>query len=472
MKKIAAPKITPIVTNRDMRSDFLVSVQDTPVKPIEPVFVDFSKDMDCFDAAPGVEVLYKKNDLNDLFQISFVFNRGKETEPALGMAFDYLEYLGTSSRSAAEIASMMYELACSFSFYVANNRTYITVSGLSENMEKAVSLVEELIMDAVPSEEVLAGLKADTFKARTDSKTNQRNCFSALSRYVSFGPEVIRRTTMTNAEVSALTSESLLAVIRDLYSKGHEILYYGPASKKDLKASVAACHSIAPDAEPMEPAFLKHVLTESNSVVMAQYDSKQLYYYQYSDRGETFDAESAPVLALYNEYFGGAMNSVVFQEMREARGLAYSAWTNLYFPSYAGDTYYYTAFIATQNDKMRSAVEAFDSIINDMPESEAAFQIATSGIEARLRTQRYTGRAVLDAYLDCRDRGLSEPLDRQLFEALGSLTLEDVKAAQQKWVKDRPYTYAILGDIADLDLGFLKTLGPVKVVDLSEIFGY
>ena len=472
VKKIAAPKITPIVTNRDMRSDFLASVQETPVKPIEPVFLDFSSEMDHFNITEGVEVLYKKNELNDLFEISFVFNRGKESYPALGMAFDYLQYLGTGSRSAADIASRMYELACSFNFYVGNSRTSVNVSGLSENMKEAVSLVEELIFNAEPSEDVLSGLKADTFKARANAKTNQRACFSALNRYVSYGADAVRKTTMSNAEVSSLTSESLLAAVRDLFAKGHEIMYYGPESEKSLKTSIAACHTIAPDAAQMEPAFLSHVLTESNSVVMAQYDSKQLYYYQYSDRGENFDADSAPVLALYNEYFGGGMNSVVFQEMREARGLAYSAWTNLYFPSFKGDTYYYSAFIATQNDKMRSAVEAFDSIINDMPESDAAFNIAVSGIEARLRTQRYTGRNVLDMYLDCKDKGLAEPLDRQLFESLGSLTLADVKAAQEKWVKGRPYTYAILGDIADLDMTYLKTLGPVKVVSLEEIFGY
>ena len=40
------------------------------------------------------------------------------------------------------------------------------------------------------------------------------------------------------------------------------------------------------------------------------------------------------------------------------------------------------------------------------------------------------------------------------------MTIDDVKATQQKWVKDRPYTYGILGDIKALDLNFLKTLGP------------
>ena len=47
-----------------------------------------------------------------------------------------------------------------------------------------------------------------------------------------------------------------------------------------------------------------------------------------------------------------------------------------------------------------------------------------------------------------------------------------MKATQQKWVKDRPYTYGILGDIKNLDLNFLKTLGPIRTVSQEEIFGY
>ena len=130
------------------------------------------------------------------------------------------------------------------------------------------------------------------------------------------------------------------------------------------------------------------------------------------------------------------------------------------------------AFIATQNDKMRQAVEAFDGIINDMPESEAAFAVAKEALLSRLRTQRTTGMDVLRSYLACRDLGLSEPSSRAVFEKAQDATLADVTATQRKWAKDRNYTYAILGDIKDLDTKFLSTLGPVQQVSLEEIFGY
>ena len=62
--------------------------------------------------------------------------------------------------------------------------------------------------------------------------------------------------------------------------------------------------------------------------------------------------------------------------------------------------------------------------------------------------------------------------DRQLYETLKSLTLDDVVALQQEWVKNRPYNYVILGDRNDIDMEYLKTLGPVEIVSQETIFGY
>ena len=91
---------------------------------------------------------------------------------------------------------------------------------------------------------------------------------------------------------------------------------------------------------------------------------------------------------------------------------------------------------------------------------------------SRLRAERTTGIDVLSSYIALRRLGLSEDRDRQIFERVQNMTLDDVKATQQKWVKDRHYTYGILGDIKNLDLNYLKTLGPIKTVSQVEIFGY
>lgn len=470
-QKIAKPEITPIVTNRDAQSDFFKAVAASEVKPIEPRFVDFEKDMDRFEAQSGIEVLYKQNTTTDYFSLEYMFDLGTLNDPALGLAFDYAEYLGTLAKSAEQIQSELYGLACGFNLRASTSRCRITISGLGENMNKAMDIVEDLVANAVADEAILANVKQDMLKSRANAKLNQSSNFSALQSYVIYGEEGMN-ARLSNEELMALTSEELLAKVRDLLTKQHTVVYYGPATKDELLASLNEHHNVPDELQPLEIKRLANVPTPENKVFIAEYDANQIYYIQYSNRGEKFDVANDANLDLYNEYFGGGMSSIVFQEMREARGLAYSARAYMSTPTYADGTYSFTAYIATQNDKMKQAIEAFDEIINTMPESEAAFNVAKESYINQVRTLRYTKASVLYAFINARDMGLDYDRARDVFEKVQTMTLDDVKAVQQQWVKDRNYYYLILGDSKNLDLNYLRTLGPITFLSQEQIFGY
>ncbi len=471
--KMEKPSLTPIQTNRDASSAMLTQIANTPVTPIEPVFVDFSKDMDRLKAKSDIEVLYKKNATTDIFDLEYLYEIGSNNDPLLSLASSYLEYLGTEDMTAEQFAAEFYNIACSWSVRASEDRTYIALSGLGENMARAMELTEKLIAGAVANEAVLQGLKADILKSRADAKLNQAQNFNRLRIYTTRGPEFIKNNTLTNAQLAAVTSEQLLDKLRALSGLQHRIVYYGPASHTDLLTELDAHHNVADVlAPPAEKVEFPLVQTPSNSVLLAEYDAAQIYYIQYSNRGEMYDPSNDAIMALYNGYFGGGMNAIVFQEMREARGLAYSAQATLARPSKKQDPYTYLAFIATQNDKLKDAALAFDDIINNMPESEAAFDIAKESILADLRTQRIVKEDVLWSWISAQDLGLDYDRRASIWEKVPAMNLADVKAFQQQWVASRPYIFSILGRSADLDQEYLRTLGPVKKVSKEEIFGY
>ncbi len=467
--KMSKPAITPIQTNRDATSAFLAEIQASQVTPIEPVFVDYARDMDRLSAKNGIEVLYKKNETTDIFDLEYLYETGYNNDPALSLAASYLSYLGTADMTAEQFAAEFYNIACSWSIRASENRTYVTIGGLGENMARAMELTEKLIAGAVPNETILAGLKADMIKSRADGKLNQARNFAALRTYASRGPEFIRGTTLTNAQLMALTSEELLGRIRALAGLQHRIVYYGAKDHAGVLADIEAHHNVPQTlAAPAAKVTYPYVQTPSSSVILAEYDAAQIYYAQYSNRGEMFDPALEPALTLYNTYFGGGMNAIVFQEMREAPGPA----ANLTRPSKLEDPYVFNAFIATQNDKLVDAASAFDDIINNMPESEAAFKLAKESIITELRTQRIIKSNVLWNYISAQDMGLDYDRRRTVWEQVPTLTFADVKDFQQKWVAGRPYIFAILGRSADLDAAYLQGLGPVRKVSKEEIFGY
>ena len=472
-KKIEKPTITPISANRDAQSDYLVAMQQSEVTPIKPAFVDYERDLNRTKLDNGVEVLYKQNVTNELFSLIYLYDFGASTFKSLPLATKYMEMLGTADKSVEQIQRELYDLACDFNISSSLDKTYVVISGLSENMEKAMKIAEDYIANVEGDEEVLAEVKRDVEQERLNAKSSQQNCFSALQKYCIYGADYVRKTKMTTKELRKISSEELLSQVKDLRKTQHRVMYYGPMELNDVVASIRNTHCTGDELKEVEAVALSPNNVTKPSVLFAQYDAKQVYYLQYSCRAEDkFDVKNSPIVNLYNDYFSGGMNSIVFQEMREARGLAYSSYAGLWNGSTSKDPYYFYAFIATQNDKVQQAVEAFDEIIEDMPRSEKAFDLAKSGLLANLESQRTTKANVLWSYLEYEKFGYKEDINKTIYEGVKSLTLDDVVAFQQNYIKDRPYTYCILGDKRDLDMKYLRSLGKIKFLSQEEIFGY
>lgn len=473
--KIAKPEITPIVMNRDTASAFLKELQAEAknVTPIEPVFLDYSKDLTQLTTGKGVPVLYKQNTSNDLFQLIYLFDMGNNQDKALGTAAQYLEYLGTSDMTPEQVKSEFYRMACSFYVSPGSRRTYVTLSGLNENLPAAMALFEKLLADAQVNAEAYTNLTNDLLKARKDAKLSQGTNFGRLISYVNYGPKNPATNLLSEAELKSMNPQELVDRIHSLNSYKHRILYYGPNSDKELVALLDKEHR-TPDTLKDVPAGedFKQQATPETKIYLAPYEAKNIYMSQISNRGEKFDAAIEPARQLYNEYFGGGMNSIVFQEMRESRGLAYSAWAGLNKPGYADEDYYFISQISSQNDKMLDAINTFNDIINNMPQSETAFKLAKEGMIARLRTDRITKMSVIWSYINAQDLGQTVDSRIKLFNDVQGMTLQDVIDFQQKWIKGRTYSYGILGDKKELDMEALKKIGPVIELTTEDIFGY
>lgn len=472
-KKMSKPEITPIVMNRDTVSTFLKEIQASVVTPIEPVFLDYSKDLTQLKAKSDIPVLYKQNTTNDIFQLIYLFDMGNNNDKALGTAAQYLEYLGTADMTPEEVKSEFYRLACSFFVSPGAKRTYVVLSGLSENMPAAMALFEKLMANAKVNPEAYTNMANDILKSRKDAKLNQMQNFSRLVTYATYGPKSPSTNILTEAELTSMDPQQLVDRIKQLNSFKHRILYYGPNNQDELLAIINKEHQ-APETlnEIPEGNNFEPLLTPETKIFIAPYEAKQIYMSQVSNKGEKFDPAAESGRQLYNEYFGGGMNSIVFQEMRESRGLAYSAWAGMLKPSYLTDPYTLRTQIATQNDKMIDAINTFNDIINNMPESEAAFKLAKDGMIARMRTDRTIKMDVIWDYISAQYLGQNVDSRIKLYNDVQNMTLQDVIDYQNKWIKGRTYTYCILGDKKELDMESLKKVGPVIELKQEDIFGY
>jgi zinc protease len=472
IKRIKKNKLTPIALNRDAQSEFLTKMQGRKVADIEPVFIDYEKDIQKLYLNNSVELLYKKNEETPTFSLYYVFDMGSDNNPTLGIAIDYLEYLGTSKYTPEEIKIEFYKLGTSFSVFNSDDQVYVMLRGLSENMEKALALFESLLADAQPNTEALDNLKSDILKNREDSKKNVQAIFGNLVAFGMYGPKNSATNIIPEKELKALKAESLVQIIRELTTFEHTVLYYGSQSSDHLIQALNRHHRTpaTPTKIPAGKKFTEKA-TEKNQVYVVDFDTRQAQILILS-RGEQYNAKNVPIARLFNEYFGGSMNSVVFQELREARALAYTAMSFYQMPSELDKHSWSLSYIATQYDKMQDAIGGLNDLMNNMPMSEKSFDLAKNSIVSSLRTERTNKTAVLMSYLANRKLGLKHDIRRDVFTQVPTYTLQDVQGFQQQYIKGKKQTILVLGDKKEIDFKLLKKYGKVKVLKLTDIFGY
>ena len=362
VQKVDKPEITPVVMNRDIESEFLKNIKSIKVNPIEPVFVDFNRDMKK-GKANGNEILYVQNTDNGRFQLIYRYNYGRLYDKKAGITNEFLDQLESENRTLSQINRAMYDLACDYSISFGDKYARVSISGLSENMEKAIAIVEDILNNPKISDESVQNSIQDVLKSRNDAKSRQQTIFSKMQSYVSYGKDNVRKYFVSNDEVKKITAQDVVNQIRTMTSQPQRILYYGDLNLNDLQKVITDKHSVHPAKKPakMGPDF-DRLATKDNKVYFAHYDAKQSLCRQLTTSIPVNRALD-PQIELYNEYFGGSMNSIVFQEIREKRSLAYSAAAYYVEPGEKGKCNYNLTHIGTQNDKLIDALEAFTDLM-------------------------------------------------------------------------------------------------------------
>ena len=472
-KKIEKPAITPIPTNRDLVSSFVKEVQESKVNPIQPVFLDFEKDLSRFETAKGLPVIYKQNKENDLFNLVFRYEFGQEDDNRYDVAADYIDFLGTDKLSAAQLKQQFYKLACNYSLSVQGDAIQIGLSGLGENMPQALALLEDLLRHAKADRDAYEQYVALTLKNRQDVKTDQRTCFNMLNYYGMYGPHNAMRDNMTEQQLRETDPQALLDLLAGIAQFEHTVLYYGPLSEKELDKSMTELHVTKQPLKAVPEGTPYRLLTATQpEVFIAPYDAKNIYMRMYFNEGRQTNPDEHATIDLFNEYYGGGMNGIVFQELREARGLAYSAAAYYLTPSKQGEPENFFTYIITQNDKMMDCVRQFREILDKMPQSEAAFQIAKDALTKQLASQRTTKFNVILAYIAARRMGYDYDVNKKIYDDLQGLTLQDIANFEQQHMAGKTGRYLILGDEKELDIAALEKIAPIHRLSLEEIFGY
>ena len=473
LKKIEKPAITPIPANREYESDFLKEVRNAKVDPIEPQFLDFKKDLTVGKTTKNIPLIYKQNTQDGLFNLVFRYEFGDEDDLRYGTAAQYLNYIGTKKLDVSDIKKAFYKLACNYGVSTTDKTLQISLNGLNENLPAALNLLEDVLHNAKADKDTWAQYIGQLEKDRADRKTDQRINFNYLWAYGRYGKYNSQRNELSPDDLRKANPQEYIDLLGGLSNLQHTVLYYGPYTEAQLNKLLAKEHKTAKTLAAV-PQGKKYQLEETpqTEILVAPYEAKNIYLRQYHNEGKQWKPEYAPVEALFNEYFGGGMNTVVFQELRETRGLAYNASAYYASPSRKNDPEYFYTHIISQNDKMMDCIKVFKEIVDTMPQNQAAFDLAKQSLIKSYQSARTTKFGVISSYLYYKNLGLDYDLSKDIYYALPKLTLQDIVKFEQENMVNKPYRMVILGDEKNLDMKSLEKIAPVKKLSQEEIFGY
>jgi predicted Zn-dependent peptidase len=185
-----------------------------------------------------------------------------------------------------------------------------------------------------------------------------------------------------------------------------------------------------------------------------------------------YDHNKEAIIRLFNEYFGGGMNSIVFQEIREAQGLAYSVFSNFRQPNKKEFSNYLTSYIGIQSDKQEEAISSMFDLINKLPESKQAFEIAKMAILNKIESERISKSSVIYAYFRATDKGLNHDIRKDIYEAVKKFSFSDLLEFHKDYIKNIQQNIVLIGNREKIDFENLSKYG--KLIELSheELFAY
>ncbi len=475
VKKVEKPQITPVEVNRQEQSPFLRSIAESKTEDIKPVFVDYSKDLTEAKLNNDIPMIYKKNEENDYFSLSIVLELGSSNDKKIPLAASYFSYLGTSRFTPSQLKEEFYKLGCNYSISSGNEETTVSLSGLDENFEKAIELLESVLREVKPNEEALKNLVSDILKVRADDKlSKEKILWNAMYSFGVYGKNSPFMDILSEAELNSIYGDELTAIIKGLPDYKQKILYYGPLETSVISEKLNSRYIKSTTGKTVIPPQKKfeQLSTPENRIFVVNYPDMVQAEILMLSKKENYNKDLVPYISLYNEYFGGGMSGIVFQELRESKALAYSSFSAYTNPDKKDESHYNLAYIGTQADKLPEAMAGLFGLLNDMPVSENTFNSAKESILQKINTERITKAGILNSFLAAQKLGVDHDLRKDVYEKAMQMSINDIKKFQNDNIKDSNYTILVLGDVNKLDMKTLEKYGSVSTLTLEEIFGY
>jgi len=470
LPSIEKPPIDPLSIDPNKESAFMQEIKELPFDPLQPKFLEEKKDFSLHNISPGVRLIHAFNPLNDLFNLEVRMEMGFDHQPLLSFAKRMLDRAGAGPMDSEQLKVEWYRLGTDFAFGIQEHFSNFSINGLDEYFESSLQLTEDHLLHPNSTDEIWNQTKSIILSERDDEQKDPNSLTHALAHFHRYSENSRYLKRSSDDELHQSTVSALTEVLKQAVCSPRTVLYFGPRPPKDIVSMLQGSfigkepkhhpEAIEPDRSINPPGNQVYFLHKemAQAQVRLEFSSGLL------------DESITPSVQLFNEYFGGGMAGLVFQELREARALAYSAWARFFTPSRQNEENVLVGSIGCQADKTLDAVHAFIALLKDMPLSQNRWSSAQTSLLSTYRTNPVASRAIPGFVYDVDGMGLEMDPRETRYQKLQSLGIKDFENFYSEKIKPRPILFSIVGDSTKIDLTKLEKLGTLTKVEAKDLF--
>ena len=466
-QKIPKPAISALNTAKNnINSEFGKMIKSIPTEKIQPKLVDFNKDIHKSSLKNGAMTYFVRNTENDLFNLRIVFPKN-DHDQVLKIANEYVKLAGTDRYTPNELKSSLYQLGADYNIVTNEYGTSVYLNGLTKNLEASTQLLKHVLLNLQEDDTLLASIKKTELAKLENQKTNKYVLFQRALDYIQYGPDSHLQQVTTAKDLQAISAKDIIQALSTLFDYQHDIYMYGASPQEEITSVFQ--ETLEQKSSLKNPESAPHRIRKSHdstNVYVVDLPGKQLEI-AFTTTLNTFNRRLHPLYVLFNQYQSDKIN----EEIRETRGLAYSAASTFQYPNYAGEKYVHYTQVGTQTDKYAEVLPINYDLIHNVSFDESVFLKIKNRWESLWTAQRIVKNAILYHYERSVNRGTDYDYRKHYFEEVSNITIEDFQTFYQEKIAGSKYHLLMIGDMDQLDRKELDKYG--RIVELSEedLFG-
>ncbi|MEN2992200.1 MAG: insulinase family protein [Bacteroidia bacterium] len=472
--KVPKPPITPLPIRRKEFSAYATTFLEEArqITPKPPRFAHFDSIFDKSSLYGRVPFYALRNTDDSLFTLIWYLPIGSHHDKWLPLILRYYEHVSPRGMTLTSFKRQLFMLGGELEVHGGDLETYVVLRGFRANLLPLARLVDSLLHTPQVDENMWAFIRANTLKSRADLKEDPGAIQSFLIAYALYGSEHPRKHIPSAEELKLMTAEELVRRATELWRYPWELYYDGPDGAEAAYALRAVLRVPAEWQVPPTPRLYKMLETPLRKAYFVHFPMVRALL-AWVHRSVGYQRPLFPLVRYFTEYFGGSMSSLVFQQIREAKGLAYSARAYFVAPGRPDAHYYFLGMISTQADKLVEAYQAMESLIDTPLVEPNLAHLAREALQKELAADRVAHEEVFYRFWEARRLGLAQDRRADLWEALPYLDEKDLRDFHEGYLRGKPRLLLLVGDRNRLPLEVLRSYGlTLEELSKEELFGY